>query len=178
MPTPITPAPSVNVDDVTVRRISQIHPKLRTELRAIYCDICNALKGRAMCRFSQVLRTFKEQNDLYAQGRTAPGKVVTNAKGGSSYHNYGLAVDIVLLLKDEKGSFNKASWETNVDFDGDGVADWKEVVAIFKRYGWEWGGDWKFTDTPHFQKTFGKNINELYHLWSTGKKDPEGYVLI
>jgi hypothetical protein len=44
----------------------------------------------------------------------------------------------------------------NVDFDGDGVHDWIEIVTIFKTYGWEWGGDWKsFKDAPHFQMDFG-----------------------
>lgn len=42
------------------------------------------------------LRTFKEQDALYAKGRTKPGGVVTKAKGGQSMHNYGLAVDLDL----------------------------------------------------------------------------------
>ncbi len=109
-----------------------------------------------MCRFAYTLRTNQEQNDLYAIGRTKPGKKVTNAKGGQSYHNYGMAVDIVLIIDGKT-----ASWDTKGDFDNDGKSDWQEVVAIFKRYGWEWGGDWKFTDYPHFQKTFGLSIADL-----------------
>jgi len=149
-------------DEKTVERIWFLHPALRNEALEIYSDIAEALKGKAICRFAYTLRTFAEQNDLYAQGRTKAGKIVTNAKGGESYHNYGLAIDIVLLKDtDGNGSFETASWETNVDFDGDGVADWQEVVKIFKSYGFEWGGDWKFSDKPHFQKTLGCSIKQL-----------------
>jgi peptidoglycan L-alanyl-D-glutamate endopeptidase CwlK len=150
------------MDKVTLNRIEQLLPSLRDEAGIIYKEICEALKGRAICRFAFTLRSFKLQDELYAQGRTKPGKIVTNAKGGQSYHNYGLAIDIVLLVdKNGDGTFETASWQTNVDFDGDGVSDWMEVVKIFKMYGWEWGGDWKFTDMPHFQKTFGKSIKQL-----------------
>jgi peptidoglycan L-alanyl-D-glutamate endopeptidase CwlK len=157
------------MDQVTLNRIEQLLPSLRDEAGIIYKEICEALKGRAICRFAFTLRSFKLQDELYAQGRTKPGKIVTNAKGGQSYHNYGLAIDIVLLVdKNGDGTFETASWQTNVDFDGDGVSDWMEVVKIFKMYGWEWGGDWKFTDMPHFQKTFGKSIKQL----QLSKKQP------
>lgn len=149
-------------DKATTDRIALLHPKLREEVTNIYNEIQVALTGNAICRFAYTLRTFAEQDILYAQGRTTPGKIVTNAKGGQSMHNFSLAVDIVLLVdKDKNGTFESASWETNVDFDGDGKSDWMEVVAIFKRYGWEWGGDWKFTDMPHFQKCFGLSVNQL-----------------
>jgi peptidoglycan L-alanyl-D-glutamate endopeptidase CwlK len=168
------------MDKVTLDRINLLHPLVRDEARAIYDEICKALTGRAICRFSHTLRTFKEQDDLYSQGRTRPGKIVTNAKGGDSYHNYGLAIDIVLLVdRDGNGTYESASWETNVDFDGDGIADWQEVVRIFKKYGWEWGGEWRFKDDPHFQKTFGKSINELKLLYNNNKKIINtNYVLI
>jgi peptidoglycan L-alanyl-D-glutamate endopeptidase CwlK len=143
------------MDKITLDRIELLHPALRDEAKAIYKEICQVLTGRALCRFAYTLRTYAEQNALYAQGRTTPGAKVTQAKGGQSYHNFGLAIDIVLLIdKDGNGSFESASWETKVDFDGDGKSDWQEVVNIFKQYGWAWGGDWKFTDKPHFEKTF------------------------
>jgi len=161
-------------DEKTVERIGFLHPALRNEALEIYSDIAEALKGKAICRFSYTLRTFAEQNDLYAQGRTKTGKIVTNAKGGESYHNYGLAIDIVLLKDtDGNGSFETASWETNVDFDGDGVSDWQEVVKIFKQFGWSWGGDWKFTDKPHFEKTLGYSIKQLQAKFNSRLFIPE-----
>jgi peptidoglycan L-alanyl-D-glutamate endopeptidase CwlK len=166
-------------DPKTVERIKLIHPKLRDEASSIYAEICEVLDGRAMCRFSFTLRTFAEQNALFAQGRSKPGKIVTNARGGQSYHNYGLAVDIVLLVdRDGNGTFESAAWDVKTDFDGDKKADWMECVTIFKQYGWEWGGDWRFSDPPHFQKTLGKSVRELLALHSAGKVDRNGFVLI
>lgn len=145
----------------------------------LYDEICKRLSGRARCRFSHTLRTIAEQDALFAQGRTKPGKIVTNARGGSSYHNYGLAIDIVLLVdKDGNGTFETAAWDTKGDFDGDGKSDWIEVVQVFKEFGWEAGIDWKFIDPPHFQKTFGKSVRELKALNDRGRVDKNGYVLI
>ena len=147
-------------DSITLKRIDLLHPNLREEVKTMYEEICEALTGRAVCRFSHTLRTDKEQDELYAQGRTKPGKKVTNAKGGQSYHNYGLAFDIVLIIDGKE-----ASWDTLKDFDGDKVADWHEVVKIAKKYGWAWGGDFvSFKDAPHFEKTFGKKTSELKAL--------------
>lgn len=161
------------IDILSLQRIDLLHPKLRDEAKSILSEINESLIGSAICRFSHTLRTFAEQDALYAIGRTKPGKIVTNAKGGESYHNYGLAIDIVLLKDTNKdGTFDTASWETNVDFDGDGIPDWMEVVKIFKLYGWTWGGDWKFTDKPHFEKTLGYSIKKLQEL----NKGHQGYL--
>ena len=167
------------MDKVTLDRIQLLHPNLREEALSIYKEIVEALTGKAICRFAFTLRTFAEQDALYAQGRTKPGAIVTKAKGGQSYHNYGLAIDIVLLVdKDGNGTYETASWDEKTDFDGDNKADWIEIVEIFKRYGWEWGGDWRFKDDPHFQKTFGKSIAQLQSLYNTGKVDKNNFVLI
>jgi peptidoglycan L-alanyl-D-glutamate endopeptidase CwlK len=88
-------------------------------------------------------------------------------------HNYGLALDIV-LIKDGK----EAVWDVKTDFDGDGKADWIEVVEIFKQYGWEAGINWRFYDPPHFQKTFGYSVRDLLKMHQSGKVDKKGYVLI
>lgn len=85
-------------------------------------------------------RSPAEQEALYAQGRTRPGPIVTNAMAGQSIHNYlpALALDVAFLRPD-------------------GTLDWtdslfQEFAAVFKPLGVEWGGDWpKFRDMPHFQ---------------------------
>lgn len=158
-------------DQKTLERIQLMHPKLRAEVAEIYDEICMALNGRAFCRFSYTLRTFKEQDELYSIGRTKSGKKVTNAKGGYSYHNYGLALDIVLIV-DQK----IAVWDVKSDYDGDGKPDWMQVVHIFKSHGWDWGGDWKFTDYPHFQKSFGYKISDLLEMHKSKKIDSNGYL--
>jgi len=162
------------LDKVSLKRLEMLHPKLRSEGLAIFNEINVALTGKAICRIAYTLRTIDEQNALYAQGRTKPGKIVTNAKGGESFHNYGLAIDIV-LLKDTNGdgTFETASWETDLDFDGDGVSDWMEIVKIFKLHGWTAGIDWAFRDAPHFEKSFGYSIKQLQKL----QKDSNGYVI-
>ncbi|MEM5014124.1 peptidoglycan-binding protein [Niallia taxi] len=87
-------------------------------------------------------RSKAEQDALYAQGRTKPGKIVTNAKGGQSNHNFGIAVDF--CLTNEKGTI--ANYTVN--------SDWRRVAAIAKSKGFEWGGDWKgFVDNPHLEYT-------------------------
>jgi len=160
-------------DSITLERIKLLHPKLIEETNSIYDEICHALDGKAFCRFTATLRTFAEQNALYAKGRSTPGSIVTQAKGGLSMHNYGLALDIV-LIKNNKD----AVWDIKTDFDGDGKADWQEIVTIFKQHGWEWGGNWKFFDAPHFQKSFGHSVRQLLDLYNKKKVDANNYVLI
>lgn len=146
------------IDSVTKQRIKLAHPKLRDELEDLIENInTNILTGQSKVRLAYTLRTWTEQDELYAQGRTKPGKKVTNAKGGDSMHNYGLAVDIVLIIDGKD-----ASWDTKKDWDKDKQSDWMEIVSEFKKKGWEWGGDWvSFKDMPHFEKSFGLSIKKL-----------------
>ena len=170
------------MDEISLQRITQAHPKLRAELSKIYIEANNALGKNVRLRFTQVFRTFKEQDDLFAKGRTTgkKGAIVTQSKGGQSFHNYGLAVDIVLLIdKDGDGKFETASWDTKTDWDADKIADWMEVVQVFKKYGWKWGGEFKsFKDLPHFEKTFGKTWQNLKALHDAKKVDKEGFVIL
>ena len=135
------------MDKITLERIKLLHPAVREEAGKIYADICAAMPAGVVCRFTHTLRTNAEQDALYALGRTKPGKIVTNAKGGQSYHNYGLAIDFVLIID------GKVSWEVD--------RNWAAVIAIFESYGWESGHRWKFKDSPHVQKTFGKTVTQL-----------------
>ncbi|EAH4447205.1 M15 family metallopeptidase [Listeria innocua] len=98
-------------------------------------------EGIYICVVNPCYRSYAEQNALYEQGRTKPGAIVTNAKGGQSNHNYGVAVDLCLYTNDGKDVI----WETN-------TKRWKRVVAIAKSVGFKWGGDWTgFKDYPHFE---------------------------
>jgi len=158
-------------DPVTLKRIKEIHPALRDELKLIYDEI---LARGVSVRFTQVFRTFDQQDALYAKGRTAPGNIVTRARAGQSYHNYGLAVDIVLLTPG-----GGVSWDMNLDQDRDGTPDWSEIVYVFKHFGWKWGGDWtSFKDYPHFEKTFGLTTAELRRRYDAGDFVEGEYVRV
>lgn len=158
------------MDAVSLQRIEKLHPKIRNKVKKILQECDEALTGRAKVRITQGLRTFAEQDALYAQGRTKPGKKVTNAKGGQSIHNYGLAFDICLIIYGKD-----VSWDTVKDWDGDRKADWMEVVSICKANGFSWGGDWKTSkDLPHFDLNGYGNWKKLRDL----KKDSQGYVVI
>ncbi|MFT9600736.1 M15 family metallopeptidase [Mesobacillus sp.] len=110
-------------------------------------------------------RSFEEQSQLYEKGRSKEGQIVTHAKAGESYHNFGLAIDFALLNKQ-----GKALWDTNYDGNGNGKSDWMEVVGIAKELGFTWGGDWnRFKDYPHLEMRFGLTINDL----KRGKRPPE-----
>lgn len=102
-------------------------------------------------------RSKQSQDTLYAQGRQASGNIVTKARGGESYHNYGLAIDFA--LKDTSGNI---IWDMEYDGNHNGESDWMEVVAIAKDLGFTWGGDWVgFQDNPHLQMDFGLSITDL-----------------
>lgn len=149
-------------DQVTLNRIAVLHPAIRAEVGTLVTAANAALTSHSQMRIVQGLRTFPEQDALYAQGRTKPGPRVTKAKGGQSYHNYGLAIDFCLIIDGKE-----VSWNTEKDFDGDKVADWLEVVQIFVKAGYKWGK--AFNDLPHFEKAHGYDWRDLLKKYN--KKD-------
>ena len=133
-----------------------------TALDPVVSEMKNTLISRAAEQkidvvITEGIRSFTKQNKLYQQGRTAPGKIVTNTKAGESYHNYGLAFDYALLNKN-----GEIIWDTTYDGNGNGKSDWFEVADLAKNMGFNWGGDWiGFKDYPHLQMTFGLTIEML-----------------
>lgn len=150
-------------DKISIRRVQTLHPLIRQDIISAVTLAETGFNDRMQIRIAQATRTFDEQNALYAIGRTSPGRKVTNAKGGQSIHNYGLAVDFVLMHdKDNNGTYEEISWDINKDFDEDKQKDWDEVVFVFETFGFSWGGNWRtFKDYPHIEKTFGYSWQEL-----------------
>lgn len=165
-------------DIVSIPRVEKLHPKIRAEVKKLIEDAEDWLPYTAI-RIVQGLRTFAEQNELYAQGRTKPGNRVTNSKGGQSYHNYGLAIDFALLYdKDKNGTYESLSWDTLKDMDKDGESDWIEVVNVFEDAGYTWGGRFSsIKDNPHLEKNFGIHWRKLLERYNAGNISA-GYVVI
>lgn len=102
---------------------------------------------------TQGLRTMAEQTALYEQGRNGRGHIVTNAKAGQSFHNYGLAYDV--CPSQPNGAFD---WST----DGPAVARWQRIGALGKALGLRWGGDFhSIKDLPHFEWSGSLTLHDL-----------------
>jgi peptidoglycan LD-endopeptidase CwlK len=145
------------LDKASMDRLAKVYPELRDRWVRAHDDMLKLHGYQVLC--SQGLRTWEEQAKLYAIGRTKPGKVVTNAKPGSSWHNFGLAVDAYFAGKDpylehapDKGKFL-----------------WSEWGRLGKVHGLVWGGDWEsFPDRPHHQYTRGLKLTEARSLYKAG----------
>lgn len=126
------------MDPISEDRLAEVHPLLAARVRSMD----EMLVGEnIVIRVTQGLRTWAEQAALYAQGRTVPGKVVTDARPGYSWHNFGLAVDVA--------PFDGGIPDWNVDHPA-----WKRIVSVGESVGMVSGSEWRtFPDWPHFQMT-------------------------
>lgn len=113
----------------------KISPLLREKVLKVIADLeAENIKPLITDGF----RSNYEQNQLFALGRTKRGKIVTNARGGQSNHNFGRAVDMAFV--DESGA---VVWDLKL---------YKRLGVIAKLYGLKWGGDWrKHKDNPHLE---------------------------
>lgn len=134
-------------DPVTAARIKLLHPKIRQQ-SADFVEAFEKATGLTL-RITQGLRTFAEQQAIYNQGRTTPGKIVTWSPAGSSYHNYGLAIDTVPMHGETM------LWGY----------DFSKLVPFAK--GFEWGGDFPpgKKDMDHFENRFGLNWRDMLHKY-------------
>ena len=114
------------------------------------------------------LRSWAAQAALYASGRTKPGRIVTKAKPGSSWHNYGLAIDLGLF---KSGVYLDEKKPAEAD------KLYAEIGKIAAALGIEWAGNWKtFTETPHFQVTFGMSLAQAREKMESNGKDIQKLV--
>lgn len=128
------------------RDINDLLPKIK-EMASIFLAECKA-NGIDVI-ITSTLRTMEEQSALYAQGRTTPGNIVTNARGGQSYHNYACAFDFCPIVN------GKCQWN-DLDL-------FKKCGAIGESVGLEWAGRWagKFREVAHLQYSGGLTIQDL-----------------
>jgi peptidoglycan L-alanyl-D-glutamate endopeptidase CwlK len=122
------------VDARSEKNIATLLPEVQPVARAL---VQKAALNGIRIKVISGLRTYEEQDELYAQGRTKPGSKVTNARGGYSNHNFGTAFDI--------GVFEGQKYLPD-------SVKYKAVGVLGTDLGLEWGGNWKtITDQPHFQ---------------------------
>jgi peptidoglycan L-alanyl-D-glutamate endopeptidase CwlK len=140
------PPPPLPLDERNEKRIALLHPSIQPYARKLIAT--SAKRGVPLLLVSGY-RSNEEQARLYAQGRTAPGPVVTNAKPGTSWHNYGLAFDVVPVSLD-----GRPRWDAPASV-------WQELGALGESLGLAWGGRWaSFPDRPHFQRTGGLSLGQ------------------
>lgn len=112
--------------------IATLLPQVRPYARALVNAAANI---GITIHVTSGFRTYEEQDALYEQGRSRPGTVVTNARGGYSAHNFGIAFDVTVF----QGASPK--WEGQ---------EYTTIGQIGKEFGLSWGGDFSSPDQPHF----------------------------
>lgn len=134
------------LDERTEKNLATVLPELQRSLREWMVKRVQpwAAKRNLAVRIICGTRSYAEQDALYEQGRTKPGKRVTNARGGYSNHNFGTAVDIGIFDLSKTGAAQY-----------DSVPD-KTYRELAKECGLPagclWGGNWKsMPDSPHYQ---------------------------
>lgn len=140
------------IENISEKRIKTLQTPVARKARRL---LERAAANGVNLRVTSAFRSYRMQRELYAQGRTKPGKVVTRAKPGQSWHNFGLAFDVVEI----RGG--RAMWENS---------KWPEIGQWGKELGLEWGGDWKsFKDRPHFQDKRGMTLAQAHAKYGPKK---------
>lgn len=131
---------------INSRSLSDLNPKVA----AMCSEFINRCKEQGIdIIITSTFRDAESQNALYAQGRTAPGKKVTNAKGGQSFHQWKVAFDFVPIVG------GKPAWSND------------ELITkcgeIGESIGLEWAGRWtgKFVEKLHLQYTDGLSLQDF-----------------
>jgi peptidoglycan L-alanyl-D-glutamate endopeptidase CwlK len=140
-------------DSRSERNIQTLSLKAQREARLFLGRLTEA---GIRARILSGTRTYAEQNKLFRQGRFGnPGKIVTNARGGFSNHNFGIAWDIGIFT--EQGGYL-----------GDGP-EYDQAARIGASERIDWGGNWKkIVDKPHYQLSLKIAISEMRTLFENG----------
>ena len=135
---------------INSRNLNDLLPVVKAKAEAF---IAACAKEGIDVLVTSTFRDYESQNALYAQGRTKPGKIVTNAKGGESWHNHRCALDFAPIKN------GKIDWNDTKTF--------VRCGQIAEQCGLEWAGRWKtFRELAHVQYTGGLSLADL----KAGKK--------
>jgi peptidoglycan LD-endopeptidase CwlK len=147
------------MDSISETRLQLVWPVLAYKIHIMFDML---VEEAIYIRVVQGLRSWKDQDTLYAQGRTAPGEIVTNVKGGESYHNFGLAVDCVPSEFNPDQPYNP-DWNPT-------HPKWQRMETVGQSLGLTVGAKFRtFPDAPHFQLTGQFPVDEpngeVQQLW-------------
>lgn len=148
-----------------MRDITLCHPRIQ-KIASAWMKAC-ATEGITVA-IAETLRTAAEQDELYAQGRTKPGAIVTHAKGSTyrSQHQWGIAFDFYLKMDiDGDGKISDDAYN-------DSKGHFEKAAEIGKKLGLAWGGDWSsIVDKPHlYLQDWGSTPNVLIQKYGTPEK--------
>ncbi len=147
---------SAQFDERTERNIATLHPRAQRAAREFMAAAVPAMQSvDLVVKIIGGMRTYAEQDALYAIGRTKPGSVVTKARGGYSNHNFGTAWDVGIFTPTGRYLEESPAYET--------------LGKIGQNQGLEWGGSWKFSDEPHFEVKTGLTMAEKRERMAAGK---------
>ena len=131
---------------INSRDLNELLPEVKTKVEQ-FISLCKDAGIELLV--TSTYRDNESQAALYAQGRTTPGNIVTNAGPGESYHNYRCAVDVVPLVNGKP------------DWDGSHPV-WATIGSLGEQAGLDWAGKWvHFKELAHFQYTGGLTIAQL-----------------
>lgn len=153
------------VDERSAKNIATLEPKVRPYFEAIQINGTRIARDLGADAYTMIsgTRTYAEQDALYAQGRTTGGPRVTNARGGYSNHNFGIAGDFGVF---QGGRYLDSANPALASKIHKAVAAWvKANLPVI-----EWGGDWtSFRDEPHFQYRTGLSLAEMRARVAAGR---------
>jgi len=144
---------------INSRNIDDLHPTLARGCREFIRRMADA--GYERVGISATFRDNAHQDWLFAQGRTRPGNIVTNARGGQSIHNFRLAFDFFQNIPGNAfPPISDRFWQT-------GGQIWQEMGGV-------WGGSWRsFPDAPHCEYLGGLTLASL----QSGTRLPDGRIM-
>ncbi len=159
------------MDTHSINQIALLHPIARFDCTNAWTEVQADMPPNVKVQVGESLRSFERTDALYKLGRTvvnpdgksankAMGNIVSWAMAGLSWHDWGLAFDMTMTTN------GREDWAVG--------PNWMKVVAIMKKHGWEWGGDFPKgkEDDPHFEKKYSQTLNGLMTLHKAGKFIP------
>jgi peptidoglycan L-alanyl-D-glutamate endopeptidase CwlK len=156
---------STELDPRTAKTIATLDPKAQP-LFTKFSLAAQAIAAKHGCVYKGIggNRTWAEQDALYAKGRTTAGPKVTNARGGYSNHNFGIAMDYGVFKGGkylDGGSFSEQKLASQIH---------AEVGKLAATMGLDWGGNWKtFRDDPHFEVKTGLTLTQKREAYAKNK---------